>query len=51
VDFKAEVNQLIDHLLDLIFTGRILHCDDHELRSFARLAANPRSLEESWILS
>ena len=30
VDFKAELNQSIDHLLNLIFTGRILHCDDHE---------------------
>ena len=30
VNFKSEVNQLIDHLLDLIFTGRILHCDNHE---------------------
>ena len=36
VDFKAEMNQLIDHLLDLIFTGRILHCDDHECARFAR---------------
>ena len=34
VNFKAEMDQLIDHLLDLIFTGRILHCDNHE---FARL--------------
>jgi hypothetical protein len=37
VDFKAEVDQLIDHLLDLIFTGRILHCYDHEYARFARL--------------
>jgi Fe-S-cluster-containing dehydrogenase component len=39
VDGKAEVNQLIDHLLDLIFTGRILHCDDHECGSFCPGAA------------
>ena len=36
VDFKAEVNQLIDYLLDLIFAGRILHCHDHECARFAR---------------
>ena len=36
MDGKAEVNQLIDHLLDLIFTGRILHCYDHEYARFAR---------------
>jgi hypothetical protein len=36
VNFKAEVDQLIDHVLDLIFTGRILHCDDHECARFAR---------------
>src|SRR5208282_5402670 len=36
VDFKAELDQLIDHVLDLIFTGRILHCDNHEWSRFAR---------------
>ncbi len=36
VDFKAKVNQLIDHLLDLIFTGRILHGNNHEYARFAR---------------
>ena len=30
VDFETEVDQLIDHALDLIFTGRILHGYDHE---------------------
>ena len=34
VDFKAEVDQLIDYLLDLVFTGRILHCYDHECARF-----------------
>src|SRR5208282_3113673 len=43
VDFKAEVDQLIDHLLDLIFTGRCLHCDDHELGSFAPLQSAKRT--------
>src|SRR5450631_740399 len=35
VNLKAELNQSIDHLLDLIFTGRIFHCDDHECARFA----------------
>jgi hypothetical protein len=30
VDFKAKVNQLIDHPLDLIFTGGVLHCNNHD---------------------
>jgi hypothetical protein len=42
VDGKTEMNQLIDHPLDLIFTGRILHCDDHECARFACRDGNPR---------
>jgi hypothetical protein len=30
VNFESELNQSINHLLDLIFTGRILHCDNHD---------------------
>ena len=30
VNLESELNQSIDHLLDLIFTGRILHCDNHD---------------------
>jgi len=29
VNLKAEVNQLIDDLLDLVFASRIVHCNDH----------------------
>ena len=36
VNFKTELNQPIDHLLNLIFTGRILHCDNHECARFIR---------------
>ncbi len=31
VNFKAELDQLIDDMLNLVFTGGILHCDNHEL--------------------
>jgi hypothetical protein len=30
VNFESELNQSIDHLLDLVFAGRILHCDNHD---------------------
>ncbi len=36
VDFKPELNQLIDYLLDLIFTGRFLHCNNHECARLPR---------------
>jgi hypothetical protein len=39
VDLEAHLDQLIDHMLDLIFTGRILHGYDHEC---ARLAGEVR---------
>ena len=47
VNFETHLNQLIDHILDLIFTGGILHGYDHvfsliptvleSLRTFASL--------------
>ena len=46
VDGKAEVNQLIDHLLDLIFTRRVLHCDNHEYARFARVTVTPDAQAE-----
>ena len=30
MDLKAHPDQLIDHMLDLIFRRRFLHCDNHE---------------------
>ena len=37
VNLEAHLDQLIDHMLDLIFTGGILHCDNHE---YARRASS-----------
>jgi hypothetical protein len=30
MNFKTHPDQLIDHMLDLIFRRRLLHCDNHE---------------------
>ena len=31
VDGEAELDQVLDHVLDLLFAGAFLHGDDHEL--------------------
>jgi hypothetical protein len=47
VDFEAHLDQSIDHMLDLIFPGGILHRYDHEL---ALLTAKAELAAEQQVL-